>query len=251
MPLASSVGAMSTSSRVLDSIVNFMAVLGTMGDTTFTNGDEAFLVPAALRQPAGALGPRAQRTIARIIEATREVFLTRGYAGTTIDDITRVAEVSRASFYTYFPSKREVLLAVGAHAASESVRVIETLGERVTTRAGMTSWVSEYFDLLDVHGSFSFAWTQVAGSDEEIRVAGMKRHLSICRELGRALAATAGRTVEQPAVLGIVASSILERSWNYSQLYRDAVERSAVVAQVAQALWGVARQTSPPADRPA
>lgn len=50
-----------------------------------------------LRQPAVALGTRARRTIGNILDATREVFLTHGYAGTSIDDITTLAGVSRAS----------------------------------------------------------------------------------------------------------------------------------------------------------
>jgi hypothetical protein len=127
--------------------------------------------------------------------------------------------------------------------------VIERLAEMATTRAGLTAWVAEYFDLLDVHGSFTFAWTQAAREDEEIRTAGMKRHLSICRQFGRELAATAGKIVDQPDVLGLVASSTLERSWNYSQLYPDRVERADVVEHAARALWGLARQPSPKATR--
>lgn len=196
----------------------------------------SFLAPAAMRQPAGALGPRAQRTIGRIIEATREVFLTRGYAGTTIDEIARLAEVSRASFYTYFPSKREVLLAVGAHTATESMRLVERLPEAGVTRAAMTAWVDDYFGFLDVHGSFSFAWTQAAQEDAEIRTAGMKRHLSLVKQFGIRLAATAGRTVEEPAIVGLVASGILERSWSYGRLYADTVKQADVVRQAALAL---------------
>jgi AcrR family transcriptional regulator len=209
---------------------------------TITNGGDAFLQPASLRQPAGALGPRAHRTIARIIEATRDVFLSHGYSGTTIEEIARVADVSRASFYTYFPSKREVLLAVGAHTSSESLEVIERLADAGESKTKIIAWAGEYFDLLDVHGSFSFAWTQAAQEDEEIRRAGMKRHLSSCRKLGRILAATAGRTVDDPAALGLVAASMIERSWNYCHLYGASVDRDAVIEQTAMALWGLARQ---------
>ena len=107
---------------------------------------ESFLTPATLRQPADALGPRAQRTIVRIIEATREVFLTRGYSGTTIDEIARVADVSRASFYTYFPSKREVLLAVGAERRERSAQaLIDRFPEHARSRSGLRGWVLEYF----------------------------------------------------------------------------------------------------------
>lgn len=205
------------------------------------------LVTSNLRQPAEVAGPRAQRTIRRILDATRDVFLTRGYAGTTIDEIARIADVSRASFYTYFPSKREVLLAVGDHAADESAAAVERLDGRATTRANLTTWTSEYFDLLDTHGSFAFAWTQAAQEDEDIRVAGMKRHLGICRRFGTLLAAAAGRTADDPAVLGLVAMGMLERGWNYSHLYDGVVDREATVAQCAQAIWSMARQPSPAA----
>ena len=77
----------------------------------------------------------------------------------------------------------------------------------------------------------------------------MKRHLSICRQFGRQLAATAGKTVEQPDLLGLVASSMLERSWNYSQLYADRVARADVVEHAAGALWSIARKPPPRATR--
>jgi AcrR family transcriptional regulator len=206
-----------------------------------TNGHVAFVTPAAVRQPAKALGPRAQRTIARIIDATRDVFQSHGYSGTTVDEITRIADVSRASFYTYFPSKREVLLAVGANSARESLAAIDRLPAMGATRTGLAQWVGEFFDLLDVHGSFSFAWTQAAHEDETIRTNGMKGHLSLCRKLGQHLVETAGRTTDRPVELGLVANSLLERSWNYCQLYADTIQRNAVVEQTTNALWGLAR----------
>src|ERR1700690_809084 len=65
------------------------------------------------RAPAAVMGWRAQRTSALIVEKAREVFLQKGYYGTTIDDIAEAAGISRSSFYTYFPSKRDVLLKLG------------------------------------------------------------------------------------------------------------------------------------------
>ena len=226
----------------LDSIVMPMHTKLPMSDAHMSNGDAAFLTPASIRQPANALGPRAQRTITRIIEATRDVFLTRGYSGTTIDEIARLADVSRASFYTYFPSKREVLLAVGAQSASECSSMIDRLDEVGTSRNGLTQWVNDYFDFLDVHGSFSFAWTQAAHEDEEIRLAGMKRHLGLCKHLGAALSATSGKPSRDPVTLGVIAFSTLERGWNYSQLYADTIGRQVMIRSIANTLWGAARQ---------
>ena len=44
-----------------------------------------------------------------IAEAACELFLERGFAATTVADITRRAGVSRSSFFNYFGSKADVL----------------------------------------------------------------------------------------------------------------------------------------------
>src|SRR5271169_3685010 len=100
-------------------------------------------VTPTLRRPGVELGPRASRTIASILDATRQLLLVKGYAGATVDEITRVAGVSRASFYTYFPSKRDVLLALGADSASGATVLIDALAEvrRPWTRDDLQAWV--------------------------------------------------------------------------------------------------------------
>jgi TetR/AcrR family transcriptional regulator len=218
-----------------------MSVSSSVADVTAAEAGDAFLSPASIRQSPDGLGPRARRTVASIISAAREVFLTKGYAGTTIDEIARVADVSRASVYTYFPSKREVLFAVGARGAVDTALLIESLAQRPRTRAAMVDFVVEYFRFLDVHGSFSFAWTQAARADDEIRITGMKRHLSLCRRFGELLAASAGRTFDAPEIVGMVAWSTLERGWNFADLYQGTIERDLVIRQIAETLWAVAR----------
>lgn len=52
--------------------------------------------------------PRATSR-ATIAEAATELFLERGYAETTVADITRRAGVSRSSFFNYFSTKADVL----------------------------------------------------------------------------------------------------------------------------------------------
>jgi hypothetical protein len=37
--------------------------------------------------------------VSRLPGATKTVFLTRGFAGTTVDEITKLAGVSRSTFY--------------------------------------------------------------------------------------------------------------------------------------------------------
>jgi TetR/AcrR family transcriptional regulator len=211
---------------------------------------EAVFTPA-LRSPGKELGPRANRTIATILDATRQIFLTRGYGGTTIDEITKAAGISRASFYTYFPSKREVLLALGAdgaNAAYEVIRGLDDLPQRWKP-TDVEAWVRRYFELLDDHGSFSFAWTQAAHEDEEIRRAGMARHLLLCRQLGEALARFGTRATGEPVEHGLLVFSMLERTWMYTRLYDGTMDEAVVHRSIVQLLTAAARRPTAPSRR--
>lgn len=55
---------------------------------------------------------QAQRAAAKkeqIASAARELFLARGYAGTTMDGVTAAAGVSKQTLYSYFPGKADLL----------------------------------------------------------------------------------------------------------------------------------------------
>lgn len=49
---------------------------------------------------------------ADLVAAATEVFLTQGYQGATMDDISKAAGVTRANIYWYFKSKDDVFAAV-------------------------------------------------------------------------------------------------------------------------------------------
>src|SRR2546423_12263207 len=119
------------------------------------------LPTANLRSPAPEMGPRAVRMMERILDATRTVFLAKGYAGTTIDDIAGAAGISRASFYTYFPTKRDVLLALGAGAADASEGVVAAVAAAPPPRTGadMRKLVDDHFEFLGRHGPVARALT--------------------------------------------------------------------------------------------
>ncbi len=47
-----------------------------------------------------------------VLAGAREVFLTQGFDGASVDDIARKAGVSKATLYSYFPDKRLMFLEV-------------------------------------------------------------------------------------------------------------------------------------------
>lgn len=62
-----------------------------------------------------------------IIEAARDLFLSKGYENTSIDDIVRQVNVAKGLFYYYFPKKEAILSAI----ADEFVEAVNSEFSRV------------------------------------------------------------------------------------------------------------------------
>ncbi len=57
---------------------------------------------------------KKERTKRQLAEAAAALFSERGYAGTTIDDIAAAVDVSPRTFFRYFPTKEDLVVAIGA-----------------------------------------------------------------------------------------------------------------------------------------
>lgn len=58
---------------------------------------------------------KRRETLARIAEAGLKLFMTNGYEETTLEAIAEAAGISRRTFFYYFKSKEEILLAWQSH----------------------------------------------------------------------------------------------------------------------------------------
>jgi AcrR family transcriptional regulator len=96
------------------------------------------LKTAATRTPsAGGLRERKRRqTRERLTRVAIELFLARGFEATTLDDIAAAAEISRRSFFHYFASKEDVVLAWQDRSTDA---LIEAIAERPAEEPMLTA----------------------------------------------------------------------------------------------------------------
>jgi AcrR family transcriptional regulator len=193
----------------------------------------------ALPLAAAADNSRGERTRSAILEASRQLFLDRGYAGTPINAITATCGISRAGFYTYFKDKREVFNVIGQTVYRDLLVVLNEWGTPDPVRLiDLHTLVDRYFDFLDRHGAFVMASAHSAPTDDGFR---RSRDRMIARTawiLGQAIG---GRREHDhsPEVIGVAATALLERSWYSLQTQSVPVERDEMVAVVTEMLFGM------------
>src|SRR5277367_827786 len=89
---------------------------------------------------------RSSETRESLFRAALSLFAQKGFAETTVEDITNAADVGKGTFFNYFPSKDHILLAFGemqlgklrqaveeARSTSQPMpEFLRSLGERMT-----------------------------------------------------------------------------------------------------------------------
>ena len=75
---------------------------------------------------------RTGRKLSQVLEGARDVFMRDGYEGASVDDIARVAGVSKATLYNYFPDKKILFFEV---AKAECVRQEQATAEMMAMNA--------------------------------------------------------------------------------------------------------------------
>ncbi|MCH5677090.1 TetR/AcrR family transcriptional regulator [Streptomyces gilvus] len=77
---------------------------------------------------------KKQRTREALLRAAAELFTTRGYEGTTVDDIAEAVDVSQRTFFRYFAGKEEAALALQGLVVT---RFVQAVRERPAGEAPM------------------------------------------------------------------------------------------------------------------
>jgi AcrR family transcriptional regulator len=92
---------------------------------------------------AGLRERKKRATRLAIRDAGMRLFAEQGFAGTTIDAIAEAADVSRATVFTYFPTKEEIVFGDGSLVIDELGRRLRERPEGDATIAVVRAWLDE------------------------------------------------------------------------------------------------------------
>jgi AcrR family transcriptional regulator len=90
--------------------------------------------PQTPEGPAGNNSDRRQRRSAeireRLFRAALKLFADKGFAETTVEDITNAADVGKGTFFNYFPSKEHILIAFSDMQLTKLQTTVDQMRER-------------------------------------------------------------------------------------------------------------------------
>lgn len=73
---------------------------------------------------------RSAETRERLFRAALRLFAEKGFAETTVEDVTNAADVGKGTFFNYFPSKEHILIAFSDMQLSKLQATVDQMRER-------------------------------------------------------------------------------------------------------------------------
>ncbi|PJI86422.1 TetR family transcriptional regulator [Yoonia maricola] len=99
--------------------------------------------------PDGTIEPKKGRKFDQVLEGARQVFLSDGFEGASVDDIAKAAGVSKATLYSYFPDKRFLFMQVAkTECARQADHAIETINMDAPVQKVLCDIAMEMVDFI-------------------------------------------------------------------------------------------------------
>lgn len=119
------------------------------------------------------LTPAGRRTLEALMDAGRELFVTRGYHETRVNDVVAAAGLSKGAFYRYFESKDrlvQVLAVQAIRTVSETLADIPAGGADGPARtAAVRRWLRRYNATQAGEAAMIRVWADAARQDPTFR----------------------------------------------------------------------------------
>jgi AcrR family transcriptional regulator len=175
-----------------------------------------------LERPASSVRERNRNRTRREIESSAlELFEGQGYESTTVEQITRSAGCSSATFFRHFGSKEDVLFANDQAAVDEIVRFVAQRTDRSLTLLALADPVARFAKgFLSETTSEAQRLTRLVMTTRDLEARSMRMRLLWERAIARQLADEAGRStpdVDHVVLAGLAVSCLSTALWHWQQ----------------------------------
>ena len=181
-----------------------------------------------------------------LMDAALRLFVAKGIATTSIEEIVTAAGVSKGGFYHHFASKDALLLALQdryiAHFLADLVVALNTLPED-DWHGRMNVWletaVNRFFDQLAIHDVVFHEYAPV--ERKEMNQNPVVDHVEAFLKAG---AAAGAWTAEYPRVLAVMLFNAVHGACDEVILSPELIDREALIALLQQVFWRVVTPSS-------
>lgn len=118
------------------------------------------------------VGERGARTRQHIVDVTLRLFEEKGFHNTSVDDIAKAADISRATLYQYFKSKEQLFVELLDKCGAAMLRVVRRLGPLAPTAEGFDNlhwWLGEWAWVYDKYATMFAQWIAVDSSKTGVK----------------------------------------------------------------------------------
>ncbi|MFK4064410.1 TetR/AcrR family transcriptional regulator [Streptomyces sp. NPDC029674] len=176
---------------------------------------------------------KKQRTRDALLRVALELFTTKGYEETTVDEITEAVDVSQRTFFRYFANKQEAAFAVQEMVEA---RFVQALRDRPAREA----------PLVALRGAVLGAWEAMGQSIEEVVPVELHmRTYQMIESTPALLAVHLRRSIEMEDEIARVIAEREGLDVDSDPRPRVAVAAFSGVMRVTGRLWGAGEDTSP------
>ena len=198
--------------------------------------------PSVARTPEQPLSTaKSQRRRAGLLVAAQQVFEERGYVDTSVSDIVRVAGGSRASFYSYFNTKDDVLgVLVNELTDDLFAAATQPVGPGATSFESLTATIRQFMHAYRDRAPLLLILDQATTVNEDF----LALRLAIRARFAASLEATLNQRRQRrpdpdeldPRVTAIALGGMVEDMARGRYLFRQAIDEEQAVRTLA-VLW--------------
>ena len=161
-----------------------------------------------------------------------DLFEQRGYAATSIDDITERADVARRTFFRYFPTKESVLLPEATDYDTAFAEALASEGDPLTVRGIARAFIA-LAEQMQLDEELHRRERIIRDNREHFRSFTLLRIESGREQLGRMVADQAHTSVDDAALLIAVDIALLAFGHGYMRWF-DSSAGTTLVDMVAE-----------------